>query len=553
MVIVGIGVLAAMAGAAMLLVWTRRGCGAPGWGLGLLAGGCVVAGVPLAMGWLSRAQNWGSVPLEEVALWGTAGGLALAGIGVAIWGLVGRKPRGRECLRCSYDMIATAGMTCPECGRTARRERELVRRRRRRWAIAAGMSLVLWGGAVWVIVQVQNGTWPRYVPGRVLVFLMPHYANRSPLDMELRRRVPALTDPEGAGPATAAWDSFVARRAALAVRDRGAMESAMLLIQKLGSRAAAAVPILMPMLEDPSAATRRRALILLTEVFRSEDGLDAGALLEVARRMLGDEDPQVRLVAVSALASVLRERGLVIPMPGELAALWDAEDSPMLRGHVRLRAAQCLEHCEVDEAWWKVMESALQDPSAAARAAALSSLAARLPDDPRTAAAIEQALCDSSGQSRRSAVCVLLRRGARPDRIQEELLGFATLPENERSEAVWAISEVVCAPWPPEDKVRVLGRLLEDDALRPAVVAAAGQLGTSAALLLPQLREAAAAADAEAERLRALGPATHPSDPRPSITEIRAAEQAAREIHAAIDRIERAVLAADERSGRGGR
>ncbi len=61
------------------------------------------------------------------------GGLVLTG-----WALFWDRARGRRrCPKCWYDLAATpagaAGTTCPECGRTARSERELARTRRRNW------------------------------------------------------------------------------------------------------------------------------------------------------------------------------------------------------------------------------------------------------------------------------------------------------------------------------------------------------------------------------------------------------------------------------------
>ena len=48
------------------------------------------------------------------------------------WGLFGDKPHGRRrCPQCWYDLSHTPGMTCGECGRVARSERDLGRYRRR--------------------------------------------------------------------------------------------------------------------------------------------------------------------------------------------------------------------------------------------------------------------------------------------------------------------------------------------------------------------------------------------------------------------------------------
>jgi hypothetical protein len=70
--------------------------------------------------------------------------LALAGAGVALRALFFDRSRGRvRCPRCWYDMAGAPGLTCPECGGTARSERDLHRTRRRWGQTAAGIVLLL--------------------------------------------------------------------------------------------------------------------------------------------------------------------------------------------------------------------------------------------------------------------------------------------------------------------------------------------------------------------------------------------------------------------------
>lgn len=99
-------------------------------------------------------------------------GLALATVGLigALWAL-SPWPRSarRRCPGCWYDMSGTPGsVRCTECGRIARSERRLYKRRRR-WRVAIlGVFVMVLGGAAAATPDVVNGTWPRLVPTSVL-------------------------------------------------------------------------------------------------------------------------------------------------------------------------------------------------------------------------------------------------------------------------------------------------------------------------------------------------------------------------------------------------
>jgi hypothetical protein len=81
--------------------------------------------------------------LLPVWVWTVAAALALVGAGVVLRALFSDRSRGRVCCpRCWYDMAGTPGLTCPECGRAARSERDL-HRTRRRWGLAAAGGVLL--------------------------------------------------------------------------------------------------------------------------------------------------------------------------------------------------------------------------------------------------------------------------------------------------------------------------------------------------------------------------------------------------------------------------
>lgn len=90
--------------------------------------------------------------------------VAIGGASLILW-VVGRSGRRqRRCPRCDYDMSATPGLACSECGRAAGRERRLHRRRRSRaWRRFALVTLLL-GGAALVFNPNRADGWAASVP-----------------------------------------------------------------------------------------------------------------------------------------------------------------------------------------------------------------------------------------------------------------------------------------------------------------------------------------------------------------------------------------------------
>jgi len=112
----------------------------------------------------------------------TAGALvALAGLGLLAWALAGdrlanralrRRGGLRRCPRCWYDMRATEGLTCPECGRAARRERALLRTRRRWRAGVVGLLVLAIGVGVGISPRGKAGAWHLWVPDTAVILAM---------------------------------------------------------------------------------------------------------------------------------------------------------------------------------------------------------------------------------------------------------------------------------------------------------------------------------------------------------------------------------------------
>ncbi|MCI0363904.1 MAG: HEAT repeat domain-containing protein [Phycisphaerales bacterium] len=111
-----------------------------------------------------------------IALWAlfadrSGGRLASASIHpLALWALfVDRSRAKRRCSKCWYDMSATAGLQCPECGRVAKRESKLYKTRRNwRW-VMAGFMVILAASFLTVQPRVQRDGWTSLMPTTLLV------------------------------------------------------------------------------------------------------------------------------------------------------------------------------------------------------------------------------------------------------------------------------------------------------------------------------------------------------------------------------------------------
>lgn len=100
-------------------------------------------------------------------------GVGAFGVALTAWALVGIPAPFRRCLGCLYDMRRTGGLRCPECGRDAKDERELIARRRRPRSAAAGVALAaLCIGVLPFLPDPRLGALA-FLPTRVLVAVFP--------------------------------------------------------------------------------------------------------------------------------------------------------------------------------------------------------------------------------------------------------------------------------------------------------------------------------------------------------------------------------------------
>ncbi len=130
----------------------------------------------------------------QIAGW-TLTALALL---LALWALFADRPRARRrCPRCWYDLASTAGLTCPECGRTAKAERALFRTRRRwRWT-AAALLLILLAQPLRLWPEIQENGWKSTLPTSVVMHMLPMGGMDGPWGYEVMRRLGRTVGPLG--------------------------------------------------------------------------------------------------------------------------------------------------------------------------------------------------------------------------------------------------------------------------------------------------------------------------------------------------------------------
>lgn len=129
--------------------------------------------------------------------WIFGGTLAIAGLGLLYWamladrfgfpGLMRAGGRRRRCPKCWYDMSATVGLVCSECGRQVKRERKLFKTRRRwGWGLLAMLMLALAAGSA-MTPSIKRDGWAKHVPTTILIALTPKLLDQDGHDELLRR------------------------------------------------------------------------------------------------------------------------------------------------------------------------------------------------------------------------------------------------------------------------------------------------------------------------------------------------------------------------------
>lgn len=109
---------------------------------------------------------------------------------IAWWALFRDRPNGRRrCPKCWYDLsyAPPPGLTCSECGFTARHERELLRTRRR-YSVAIAAMLTCAALVLYVHDLVGRTGWSTTMPSGVLLLALPYVDHTSAMYHELTGR-----------------------------------------------------------------------------------------------------------------------------------------------------------------------------------------------------------------------------------------------------------------------------------------------------------------------------------------------------------------------------
>lgn len=117
---------------------------------------------------MSWMDTW-LFPLGAVLLGGLGTLVLVRGVFGRWFRAGGRGGRVRSCRKCRFDLSATDGHTCPECGHTARHEAEHYAGRFRWPVAAAGVVLLLGAVVVAMTPGVQRHGWLHMLPMGVQV------------------------------------------------------------------------------------------------------------------------------------------------------------------------------------------------------------------------------------------------------------------------------------------------------------------------------------------------------------------------------------------------
>lgn len=99
--------------------------------------------------------------------------IVLAGLAAAAWCLFADRALGKKrCPKCWYSMEGASGLTCPECGKTVKSERGLLRTRRRWGRAGLGLFVIVVGSALAATPMVMRWSTLARLPRPVLMVLV---------------------------------------------------------------------------------------------------------------------------------------------------------------------------------------------------------------------------------------------------------------------------------------------------------------------------------------------------------------------------------------------
>jgi hypothetical protein len=276
------------------------------------------------------------------ALWLGGTLTAAAAIFLLAWALFADRSRGRRrCPRCWYDMSATTGLKCPECGREQRRERRLFRTRRRKWLATLAVVLMLAGTVGAAAPRAKNTNWEEATPDWIVLLMLPFVqdgrmppqsfgdrvcsiAGRRIGSWNLRTDTPTLCEQLLAGH-TPQWKRWLSiQSASLAAREEASGSAQQLAVNLAGALKADAASLAIPL--EGLCRQGRNSEIRIGALERLADvPTEAPRAMSVARDIALDNNPALRSAAAWAMG-VIGSHGDPTTPPAELLQLvLDAE------------------------------------------------------------------------------------------------------------------------------------------------------------------------------------------------------------------------------------
>jgi hypothetical protein len=115
-------------------------------------------------------------PFSAWFFWGASAATGLLALALLAWALWRDKShKTRHCPKCGYEMTGVPGLTCPECGRTARSEKALFRRRRSQRSLAICSALLLLAGGLGSWPSIERDGWWTFAPDTALIWFWPQW------------------------------------------------------------------------------------------------------------------------------------------------------------------------------------------------------------------------------------------------------------------------------------------------------------------------------------------------------------------------------------------
>ena len=454
-----------------------------------------MAGVAFALGEIVRT---GSAEVDvaplDLAIRAGVGVMVCLAIGAAVVAVRFDPPHGRRrCGRCWYDMSATVGRRCPECGHEATGERALFRTRRAPRLVGVAALMLIGAYGLGVVRGVNANGWVAAMPTTAMIIAMPWLSDKA-------------VEGGDASLAGRSWNEEMWgwQRRFLLRRCRRVIETTSDADQV--TRAALLWSVVDTGHERPPRLTVD-AQISALRAFEAEAKAPGGMIPRIlyVQPMFPDMlDPRVAPVAASSLPAAIRSNRPVFVQVGiQLSRLAGPEGEALVpdltsiveNGAVpqwtsTLAQTTLAQLATSSEGAWEAYLRTFSSTREPIRFHAPSCIEPVIgKDNARLRAALVNALADPSERVKASAASAIVRLG---DSLCEWRSSIAELGRNQPALA-YELIEGLASECPDAELVPAIEALLRDDhqLRQDAGIRAAGSLGASGAPLLQLLRDLA--------------------------------------------------------------